>query len=171
MTKLIIGGFSVVLILMVVVLVALFTGINVKNDEEGHADVSIFWGLIKVNEKTKQVSVMGDLVKVDGLNQKVSVAGRVNVDGVKQTVDINQGDIIVDGIKGLTKVRRGIVVEIKEDKVLLDPHFQEELLKSPLNLKISADKNIELKGKVIGTDEVYLHLQTEKSNLEVKVEL
>lgn len=171
MTKFIVGGFIAVLVLIVAVLVVLFTGVKVTKDSEGFNDISILWGLVKVNEKTKKVSVMGDFVNVDGINEKVNVAGVVKVDGKANIVDINNGDIIVEGDKGLMKVKRNLVVEIKEDRVLLDPNYKENLLKSALKITITNDKDIELKGRVIGTDDVYLHLEVEKSDVKVKVEL
>lgn len=164
MSKFIIGGFAVVLILMVTVLVALFTSVKIKNDEDGMSDISLLWGLIKVNERTKNVSVLGDFIKVDGLNERVKIGKIVEVDGKANSVVINQGDILLNGNDGILKIKKTIVVSFSEDTVFLDPNYQEELLKSTFKFKFDLETNsLEIKGKVIGEDEFYLHVELEKS--------
>lgn len=163
MRKFIIGGFVVVFLIMVTVLVALFTSVKIKKDEDGMADISILWGLIKVNERTKKVSVFGDFINVDGINEKVKVGKIVEVDGKENMVAINKTDIIVSGKDGIVKVKKAIVVDIKDNSVFLDPNYQAQLLKSAFNISLNLEnKFLEIKGQVVGEDEFYLHIETAK---------
>lgn len=56
MKKFTIASFLLIGLLMVVIIASLFTGFEIKNDKKGESEVSLFWGLVNLNEKDHTVN-------------------------------------------------------------------------------------------------------------------
>lgn len=158
---------------LVVAIVGVFiSGFRINKDTDGLANISLFWGAIKVDEKNQKVNIFGDLVAVDGKNETVNVAGTVDVDGKSEVVNVANGDVVVDGKAGLVKVKKSILASINQDYVTVEKNkINSKLISSVLKLK-SDGENLKIEGKKVGEDDVYIHLESsEKTKIKVDVKI
>ncbi|EQC47632.1 hypothetical protein [Bacteriovorax sp. Seq25_V] len=170
MKKFVIGSFAVIGGLIAIVIAALFTGFKVQKDEEGFSKVDLFWGAIKVDEKTQRVRIFGDFVDVDGMNKKVKVADIVDVDGEKEFVNIDNGTILVDGKLNVVKIKKDLVSKVEEDKIFIRNDFNS----AKLGVIVALGKESEgifIRGKKTGEDEKYIHVQSDDQNIKIDVKV
>jgi hypothetical protein len=167
----VIGGIIAGMGVLVIAIIAIFiNGFKIKKDENGKADVSLFWGAIKVDEKNGKVNILGDMIAVDEKNQTVKVAGMVDVDGKSEVVNISNGDILVQGKEKLVKIRKQIVSTINPDNIILDKtKFNSSMLKNLMKFEVSGEE-VKIEGKVVGEDEAYIHVEV-KNKEDMKIEI
>jgi hypothetical protein len=164
------GTTSLILFFFLIMLViVVFTSFKTTIDPNGNKVLSLFWSAIRINDTEKKVNIMGNFVAVDGKNDTVSVSNIVNVDGKDETVNISNGNILVDGKTNLIKVKKEVVKEVKEDEIILENIFDSKALSAIISLKKTLEDNLKIEGKIVGEDEVYLHIKCKDKNGEMNV--
>lgn len=165
----VLGFIGLVFILLIVILL---TSIRIRKGSDGKKVISVLWGAVKIDEGTKKVNVFGDFISVDGKKNSVKVAGIVDVDGDADMVNVDGGKILVDGKENLVKVDKSLVLEVKEDHVLLKNEFDSKLISTILHLKEKSDKELKVEGQKVGEDERYIHLKVKgDTNINVEVNI
>lgn len=82
--------FAVILILFVVLVLS---SIKVTK-ENGHKNVSLFWGAIKFNEGQERVNILGNTISVDGINKTVKVGNTISVEKADRALVTNKSHFI-----------------------------------------------------------------------------
>ena len=148
--------FAVILILFVVLVLS---SIKVTK-ENGHKNVSLFWGAIKFNGGQERVNILGNTISVDGINKTVKVGNTISVDGKNEIVTIDD-KLFIDGKSNEIKVDSSIILKKEEGQIYID--------NSKINIGVtgknfsfiaSGDNETKISGTIIREDDQYTYLKS-----------